>query len=73
MLRSASRVQNSGVLQRMSAKAADDFMNILEMKATLYKLEELANDCANPKKNKRRVWNNRGRLKREALSRYQAL
>lgn len=72
MLRSAGRVQNSGVPQRMSAKAADDFMNTPEMKATSCKLEELANDCANPEKNKRRVWNNRGRLKREALSRYQA-
>ena len=56
----------------MSVKTADDFINIPEMKATSYKLEELANNCANPKKNKRRVWNNRGRLKREALSRYQA-
>lgn len=34
MLRSAGRVQNSGVPQRMSAKAADDFMNTPEMKAT---------------------------------------
>ena len=39
----------------MSAKAADDFMNIPEIKAILYKLEKLANNYANPKKNKRRV------------------
>ncbi|KAL8856892.1 MAG: hypothetical protein Q9178_006481 [Gyalolechia marmorata] len=73
LLRSAGRVQNPGIPQRMSAKAADDFMKTSEMKATSGKLEELAINPTNVEKDKkRRVWNDRGRLRREALSRYQA-
>ncbi|KAL9029406.1 MAG: hypothetical protein Q9196_002348 [Gyalolechia fulgens] len=72
ILRSAGRVQNPGIPQRLSAKAADGFINTPEMKATSGKLEELAIDNTNVEKDKRWVWNNRGRLKREALSRYQA-
>ena len=72
MLRSAGRVQNPGIPQRLSAKAADAFINTPEMKATSGKLEELASDGATAEKDKRRVWNDRGRLRREALSRYQA-
>ena len=47
-------------------------MNTPEMKATSSKLEELVIGYNDAEKDKRRVWNDRGRLKREPLSRYQA-
>ena len=54
-----ARGQNPGIPQRVSAKAADDFMNTPEMKATSGKLEELTTDSDNAEKDKRQVWNDR--------------